>query len=122
MWFPRIPGRYPLTAQPVFPHLTGLPTGAVDSTWTIMVDRDGVEAKRFHGYTSGQTLVYDANGRLLYNGGLTAARGHEGDNAGRRAVIALLNGEARGPLVHNVFGCLLFSADENARLGMGEGS
>ena len=88
----------------------------------VMVDLDGAEAKRFHGYTSGQTLVYDADGRLLYNGGLTAARGHEGDNAGRRAVIALLNGEARGPLVHNVFGCLLFSADENARLGMGEGS
>lgn len=88
----------------------------------VMIDRDGVEAKRFRGYTSGQTLVYDADGRLLYNGGLTAARGHEGDNAGRRAVIALLNGEARGPLVHNVFGCLLFSADENARLGMGEGS
>jgi hypothetical protein len=88
----------------------------------VMIDRDGVEAKQFRGYTSGQTLVYDADGRLLYNGGLTAARGHEGDNAGRRAVIALLNGEARGPLVHNVFGCLLFSADENARLGMGEGS
>jgi hypothetical protein len=88
----------------------------------VMVDRDGVEAKQFHGYTSGQTLVYDADGRLLYNGGLTAARGHEGDNSGRRAVIALLNGEARGPLVHSVFGCLLFSADENARLGIGEGS
>jgi len=49
MWFPRIPGRYPLTAQPVFPHLTGLPTGAVDSTWTIMVDRDGVVNRRIVG-------------------------------------------------------------------------
>ncbi len=87
----------------------------------VRVDRDGTEARRFRGYTSGQTLVYDGTGRLLYNGGLTAARGHEGDNLGRRAVIALLTGDARGPLVHNVFGCLLFSADQNARLMTGEG-
>jgi histidinol-phosphate phosphatase family protein len=33
----------------VFPHLTGLPTGAVDSTWTIMVDRDGVVNRRIVG-------------------------------------------------------------------------
>jgi hypothetical protein len=88
----------------------------------VLTDKDGVEAKRFRGYTSGQTLVYDASGRLLYNGGLTAARGHEGDNLGRRAVVALLTGEARGPLVHNVFGCLLFGADENAGRDTGEGS
>ena len=87
----------------------------------VRVDQDGTEAKRFRGYTSGQTLVYDASGRLIYNGGLTAARGHEGDNLGRRAIIALLTGEAHGPLVHNVFGCLLFSADENARLMTGDG-
>jgi len=88
----------------------------------VRADRDGIEAKRFRGYTSGQTLVYDAGGRLLYNGGLTAARGHEGDNLGRRAVIELLSGEARGPLVHNVFGCLLFGADENSQLVTGDGS
>jgi hypothetical protein len=88
----------------------------------VLVDRDGTETKRFRGYTSGQTLVYDAGGRLLYNGGLTAARGHEGDNLGRRAVIALLSGEARGPLVHNVFGCLLFGEGDNSQLGRGEGS
>jgi hypothetical protein len=87
-----------------------------------LVDRDGVEAKRLRGFTSGQTLLYDAAGHLLYNGGLTAARGHEGDNVGRRAILALLSGEAAGPLVHNVFGCLLFDADENARLGIGDRS
>jgi len=87
-----------------------------------LVDRDGVEAKRLRGYTSGQTFLYDTAGHLLYNGGLTGARGHEGDNVGRRAILALLSGEARGPLVHNVFGCLLFDADENARLGIGERS
>jgi hypothetical protein len=86
-----------------------------------LVDRNGSEAKRFRGYTSGQTLVYDGGGRLLYNGGLTAARGHEGDNLGRRAVIALLSGESRGPLVHNVFGCLLFGDDENSRRVTGDG-
>jgi hypothetical protein len=121
-----------LTAYVLYVQPHGMPESwAQSDSWrsardipgvVVMVDRDGAEAKRFRGYTSGQTLVYDSDGRLLYNGGLTAARGHEGDNAGRRAIIALLNGSARGPLVHNVFGCLLFSADENARLGIGEGS
>ena len=126
----RFHGRLTAYILSVQPH--GMPESwAQSDSWrsardipgvVVMVDRDGAEAKRFRGYTSGQTLVYDSDGRLLYNGGLTAARGHEGDNAGRRAIIALLNGSARGPLVHNVFGCLLFSADENARLGIGEGS
>src|SRR4029079_17335035 len=42
-------------------------------------DADGVEAARFGASTSGATLVYDTKGRLLFSGGITAARGHEGD-------------------------------------------
>jgi hypothetical protein len=121
-----------LTAHVLFVRPPGTPEGwERTDTWrrasdipgvVVRLDRDGVEAKRFRAFTSGQALLYDGRGRLLYNGGLTGARGHEGDNLGRRAIVALLNGEVRGPLSHNVFGCLLFSADENARLMTGEGS
>ena len=126
----RFSGR--LTAYVLFVRPHGMPEGWEQTdSWrgaqnipgvVVLVDRDGTEAKRFRGYTSGQTLVYDATGRLLYNGGLTAARGHEGDNLGRRAVVALLSGDAHGPLVHNVFGCLLFGDDDNSRLLTGDGA
>jgi hypothetical protein len=56
-----------------------------------VVDYDGVEASRFHATTSGQTVLYDAVGRLLFSGGITIARGHAGDNAGRSAIVSLVN-------------------------------
>ena len=43
--------------------------------------------------TSGQVVVYDAKGALLFSGGITAARGHMGDNAGRDRITALLRGD-----------------------------
>lgn len=57
---------------------------------TVVHDANGVEADRFGVATSGQTLLYAADGRLLFAGGLTPSRGHEGDNAGRDAVLASL--------------------------------
>ena len=54
------------------------------------VDDNGNAARRFGAATSGETLLYAPSGRLLYGGGLTGARGHEGDNAGLSAVAALL--------------------------------
>ena len=38
--------------------------------------------QRFGAETSGQTLLYDRDGRLLFSGGTTGSRGHDGDNAG----------------------------------------
>ncbi|MDQ2800967.1 MAG: hypothetical protein M3Y13_15145 [Armatimonadota bacterium] len=70
-------------------------------------DKDGREARRFHAATSGQTYLYDTNGPLLFSGGITGARGHAGDNAGRGALESLLLG---GSAVHTrtlVFGCSL---------------
>src|ERR1043165_1176426 len=53
----------------------------------VLSDDDGAEARLFHATTSGQTNLYDAEGRLLFSGGITGARGHSGDNAGRSAEI-----------------------------------
>jgi hypothetical protein len=71
---------------------------------------DGVEARRFQAETSGQIVLYDADGRLLFSGGITGSRGHSGDNAGRSAIVSLLNtGEAERAETP-VFGCRLLGA------------
>jgi hypothetical protein len=73
----------------------------------VHVDRDGREAARFAAKTSGQTVVYDASGQLVFSGGITAFRGHPGDNAGRRRILARLRGERADSDTSLVFGCPL---------------
>jgi hypothetical protein len=83
----------------------------------VLPDEDGIEAERFHAATSGQTLVYDKNGRLLFSGGITSARGHSGDNAGRSAIVSLLmKGEVERTETF-VFGCPLFDPRSACRTG-----
>jgi hypothetical protein len=77
----------------------------------LFCDDDGVECERFCARTSGETLLYDTNGRLMFHGGLTASRGHEGDNAGLSAVEGLLAGELDSPQRTPVFGCALRARD-----------
>jgi hypothetical protein len=77
---------------------------------TVVRDDEGREARRFGGATSGQTLLYDARGRLLFSGGITGARAHPGDNAGRSALVGLLNHEQGGSAGARVFGCPLFTS------------
>jgi hypothetical protein len=77
---------------------------------TIVRDEDGREAERFGTVTSGQTLLYDARGSLLFSGGITGARAHAGDNAGRSAVVDLLNHAQTAAPTTKVFGCSLFAA------------
>jgi hypothetical protein len=77
---------------------------------TVIRDDAGTEARRFGVSTSGQTLLYDNAGTLLFAGGITGARAHQGDNDGRRSIVALLNQKAPARTETNVFGCSLFSA------------
>ena len=77
---------------------------------TIVRDEDGREAEKFGSVTSGQTLLYDANGSLVFSGGITGSRGHAGDNAGRSALVDLLNHAAPATTATKVFGCSLFSS------------
>lgn len=83
-------------------------TSAVQIPGVIAVcDVDGKEAQRFQAATSGLAILYDRAGQILFRGGITASRGHSGDNLGRSAVVDLLN---RGSaLVDNteVYGCEL---------------
>lgn len=74
---------------------------------SVAGDEGGAEAARFHATVSGQTLLYRGDGRRLFNGGITSARGHSGDNAGRSAVLALLQGHTFQAVETPVFGCAL---------------
>ena len=76
----------------------------------LVRDDGGLEARRFGSATSGQTLLYDADGALRFSGGITGSRAHAGDNAGRRSLIALLGGERTDAASTSVFGCPLFSS------------
>jgi hypothetical protein len=80
-----------------------------------IVDLDGVEARRFNAATSGQTVLYDAEGRLLFSGGITMARGHAGDNAGRSAIVSLVNANVADQTETPVFGCPLFDENSDCR-------
>jgi hypothetical protein len=73
----------------------------------VLRDQGGLEARRFGVTGSGHTLLYNPSGQLLFSGGITPSRGHEGDNAGRSAIIDfVLTGHS---LVKHasVFGCSL---------------
>jgi hypothetical protein len=73
----------------------------------VLLDRGGAEARRFRVATSGHTLLYDAGGALLFSGGVTGARGHEGDNAGRQQLMAALAASSTGGATARVYGCAL---------------
>lgn len=74
----------------------------------VVVDDEGVESHRFNSLTSGQTALYDVHGDLLFSGGITASRGHSGDNAGRNAIVTLLNDGQGERTQTSVFGCPLY--------------
>jgi hypothetical protein len=89
-------------------------------TWTtakaipgvsVSIDIDGDEAKRFGAHTSGQVVLYSVEGELLYAGGITAARGHAGDNVGRRRIEAILTQTPVDQRTSPVFGCDLADPD-----------
>jgi hypothetical protein len=71
----------------------------------IAFDPDGAEAHRFGAATSGEVVVYSTDERLQFSGGITASRGHEGDNAGKSAVLDVLNHGDSGYQTTPVFGC-----------------
>ncbi len=71
-------------------------------------DPGGDEAARFGAQTSGQVALYASDGRLLFRGGITAARGHEGGNRGEDTLVALLGGGSHRLAEYPVFGCPIF--------------
>jgi hypothetical protein len=91
-------------------HTTLWNQASVITNVKLMADIGGAEAARFDASTSGQVLLFDATGRLRFRGGITASRGHAGDNDGEDCIIAILAGSMPPIQQTPVYGCRLFDA------------
>ncbi len=78
----------------------------------VSFDQEGYEAKNFQSTTSGYVLLYDAKGRLVFQGGITGSRGHSGENAGRDAIEAILMDKTTETKQTFVYGCSLQNRNE----------
>lgn len=77
----------------------------------IRFDEGGTECQRFGAMTSGLVMLFSPAGELLFQGGITASRGHEGDNASSAALAALINGSPAAVDRMPVYGCPLHAPD-----------
>ena len=75
----------------------------------VRADDGGRLARSFGVETSGHLLRYAPEGRLLFEGGITGARGHEGDNVGKTSILAAILGGTPARVSTPVFGCALRS-------------
>ncbi|MEW6209559.1 MAG: RedB protein [Acidobacteriota bacterium] len=71
-------------------------------------DEGGIEARRFGCETSGQVVLYNAQGHRLFQGGITMGRGREGDNDGADTIYLMLTGGKVDRTTSPVFGCPVF--------------
>jgi hypothetical protein len=71
------------------------------------IDEGGIEAARFGAATSGQAMLFDQGGHLLFNGGITQGRGHIGENEGFRRIASLVQTGQADKNNSLVFGCAL---------------
>ena len=95
-------------------------SAATMSNVHVMTDVGGAQARIFGAVTSGHAVLYSATGALLFSGGITDARGHEGDNPGRAALASILSGRHPAVTTTPVFGCYLYS-DLDVKTSAGEG-
>jgi hypothetical protein len=107
-------------------HVVFIAPSGVDDSWQtsdlvslaksipgveVHFDTDRFETGLFQARTSGFCVLYDSAGSLEFAGGLTIARGHEGDSDGSRIVLELLDGMEVNATSTPVFGCSLFEPE-----------
>lgn len=81
----------------------------------LVFDVGGREGQRFGATTSGQALLFEPGGEIVFRGGITVSRGHQGESDGRNAIEAIVAG--RSPLLRetSVFGCAFAAKPEKTR-------
>jgi len=79
----------------------------------VLSDEDGREARCFGASTSGHVFLYHADGRLLFQGGITSSRGHAGPSVGTTAIGSLLTTGTAEHTQAPVFGCPLYDSFSN---------
>ncbi len=73
----------------------------------VVIDLDGQKAALFGAKTSGEAILYDGRGRVMFNGGITEGRGHIGDNPGVERILSLVRTGKADKNSSLVFGCPL---------------
>ena len=75
----------------------------------LVIDTDAKFAKSYGSRCSGQVLLYSAKShQLVFAGGLTESRGHEGGNAGEDAILEFAR-SGKCPISKSaVFGCAIW--------------
>jgi hypothetical protein len=73
----------------------------------VIQDWDGRIADAFSASTSGETYLYSPQGALLYHGGLTNGRGHEGFASGQEQILSALQTLSPQNQGDKVYGCRL---------------
>ena len=73
----------------------------------IVVDHGGYETAAFGVKTSGQAMLYDETGHLVFQGGLTPFRGHEGVSEGEISVVKWIQTREMVWKDTSVFGCAM---------------
>lgn len=58
----------------------------------VVRDVNGAMARRLGATTSGHVTAFDRDGTLVFEGGITSSRGHEGESSGGRALLAAVRG------------------------------
>jgi hypothetical protein len=78
---------------------------------TLFWDYGGEESKLFGAIASGTVMLHRQDGTRTFAGGVTAARGHEGDNVGsERLFEALVDNHSRPLEPTPAFGCRLWTS------------
>lgn len=73
----------------------------------VIEDADGAESDAFGARVSGHVFLYDGHGKLVFSGGITPARGHEGDSQGKDSILSFFRGQRSTTSIARVFGCAL---------------
>lgn len=81
---------------------------------TLVLDENGLRSKRFGATHSGTVLLYNDQKIRRYAGGVTIARGHEGDNRGLQSLQSILLGENVQPVSLPALGCRLVMVPDGA--------
>lgn len=76
----------------------------------LINDHAGIETKLFKARTSGEVLLYDPLKHLVFQGGITWARGHSGDSLGKSSIQSYLKNKKLENQEAPAFGCALFSS------------
>ena len=78
-----------------------------------MIDVDGAFAKKFHVTTSGHAILFSVDGSVLYSGGITGGRVHEGDNMGLTKLNRVLDGVPVEDPRFPVYGCSIVKKERS---------